>query len=225
MAVAIRASGLGMRTETPFAVVLSRCALAAAAAIFLTGCAQIIARTDATHAVQESVACVKTIRDSADGQIVYARLWRGDGSDTANKLTDLKPLTADERDALVRVHTKLLPCREYVIQHDDRFAAWETPYWTDLYQRSDEIYLKLVSDDIPVGVANRLYIESYDKFRSDVARGHAQAVSEAEIRQQQAANAMLQASATLLASQPRPQVTTTNCSWMGNNLNCVGVKQ
>lgn len=184
-----------MRTKSPLMVVLVQCTSAAACAIILAGCAQIIARTDATHAVQESVACVKTVRDSPEGQVVYARLWRGDGSDTASKLTDLKPLRPDERDALVQVHTKLLPCREFVIQHDDRFAAWETPYWTDLYQRSDEIYLKLVSDDIPVGIANRLFIESYDKFRSDVARGHAQAVSDEEIRQQQAANAMLQASA------------------------------
>ena len=123
-----RAAGLGMGTKSPLMVVLVQCTSAAACAIILAGCAQIIARTDATHAVQESVACVKTVRDSPEGQVVYARLWRGDGSDTASKLTDPKPLTATERDAFVRVHTRLQPCLAYIIEHDNRFAAWEIAF-------------------------------------------------------------------------------------------------
>jgi hypothetical protein len=71
--------------------------------------------------------------------LFIAGLWRDDGSDSSDKLSDSKPLTHDERDALVRVHSQIVQCRQFIIQHDDRFAAWETPYWQDFFQRSDEI--------------------------------------------------------------------------------------
>jgi hypothetical protein len=73
-----------------------------------------------------------------------------------------------------------------------------------------------------VGVANQLTIESIGKFQVDVSKGYADAVRVDEIQRQRAAEAMMQASKQLLASQ---QVTTTNCSWFGNNLNCASGRQ
>jgi hypothetical protein len=107
-----------------------------------------------------------------------------------------------------------------LIAYDNRFAAWETQYLQELYHRSDEIFYKLASGELPVGIANKLSIESAGKFQVDVSKGHAEAVRIEEAQRQRAAEAMLQASAQIAASQPRPQMTTTNCHWLGNMLNC-----
>jgi hypothetical protein len=45
-----------------------------------------------------------------------------------------------------------------------------------LYQRSDAIFYKLASGEIPVGLANKLLIECRGKFQVDVSKGHANAV-------------------------------------------------
>jgi hypothetical protein len=47
--------------------------------------------------------------------------------------------------------------------------------------------LKLISDEITVGLANRLAIESYGKFQVDISKGHADATRIAEAQQQRAA--------------------------------------
>jgi hypothetical protein len=115
------------------------------------------------------------------------------------------------------------PCRQIIIAHDNQYAAWETPYWQDLFQRGDAIFYKLASGEIPVGLANKLSIESGCKFQADVSRGHADAVRSEEAQRQRDAEAMLQAGTQLLASQQR-QVTSTNCSWFGNTLNCTSMR-
>jgi hypothetical protein len=146
------------------------------------------------------------------------RFQRHRSSDTPTKLSDPKPLTKDERDALVRVQSKMQPCRQIIIAHDKSNAAWETPYWQELFQRGDLIFAKLASGD----VANQLSIESVGKFQVDVSKGHADVVRIDEIQRQQAAEAMARAGKEMLASQ---QVTTTNCSWFGNNLDCTSRRQ
>ena len=77
--------------------------------------------------------------------------------------------------------------------------------------------VKLASGEIPVGVANRLIIESAGKFQTDRSKAHANAVQVDEARRQRASEAMLRAGTQLLASQ---NTTTTNCTWFGNTLNC-----
>jgi hypothetical protein len=192
----------------------------------LAGCG-LVAQQQAREATHEAILsagnCIKEARATPEGQIVGARLWLNDGTDTADKLSDPKPLTKDERNAFVIMHNKLLACRQIIIAHDNQYAAWETPYWQDLFQRGDAIFYKLASGEIPVGIANKLTIESAGKFQSDVSRGRADAVRVEEAQRQRAAEAMLQAGTQLLASQQR-QVTTTNCAWMGNNINCTSVR-
>jgi hypothetical protein len=68
-----------------------------------------------------------------------------------------------------------------------------------------------MSGEIPVGLANRLFIESGGKFQVDVSKGRADAVRAEEAQRQRAAEA-------LLASLPK--TTTTNCNWFGNSLSC-----
>jgi hypothetical protein len=116
------------------------------------------------------------------------------------------------------------PCKQIILTHDNNFAAWETPYWQQFFQRSDEIFYKLASGEIPVGIANRLSIESQGKFQTEVSSGHAQAVAVDEARQQRASEAMLQAGTQILAAQSQNRVTTTNCSWIGNMLNCTSIR-
>lgn len=181
------------------------------------------ARLDAQKAVASAASCLKENMASPEGQIVYARLWANNDTDTANKLSDPKPLTKDEQNALVKVHNKAQVCRQIIIAHDNQYAAWETPYWQEFFQRGDAIFYKLASGEIAVGAANKLTIESIGKFQADVSRGHADAVRVEEAQRQQAAEAMVRAGSEIMAAQQR-QVTTTNCSWFGNNLNCTSLR-
>jgi hypothetical protein len=190
--------------------------LGATSLLALTGCAQ-IALKDATTNFQK---CAAENKATPEGRMLALRLWQNDGTDTAAKLSDPKPLTQPERDALVQLHTRGLQCRQILVTYDNRFAAWETPYFQELFQRSDEIFSKLASGEVSVGVANRLNIESVGKFQVDVSKGHAEAVRIEEAQRQRAAEALLQASAQIAASQPRPHMTMTNCHWLGNMLNC-----
>ena len=198
-------------------------AAALALGLALTNCAQVVGQMAAHEAVNKTKACIEEARATPEGQLLSARLWRFDDTDTASKLSDPNPLTKKERDALVLLHNKLQPCRQIVLTHDNTFAAWETPYWQDYFQRSDEIFYKLASGELSVGLANRLAIESNGQFQAALSRGHAQAVAVEEERRQRASEAMLQAGAQILAAQSQSHMTTTNCSWMGNMLNCTSI--
>ena len=197
-----------------------------AVTLALTDCARIVGQLDAQNAVKNAKSCAEEVWGTPEGQLLSARIWLGNETDTASKLSDPNPLTKKEQDALVVVHNRLQPCQQIILAHDNKFAAWETPYWQQYFQRGDEIFYKLASGEIPVGLANRLSIENKGKFQTDVSRGHAQAVSVDEARQQRASEAMLQAATQIIsaASQNQNRVTTTSCSWMGNNLSCSSVQ-
>lgn len=176
----------------------------------------------AQQATQEATACAHEVKTSPEGQMVYARLWAFDDSDIAAKLRDPAPLSKEEQNALVQVHNKNAKCRQIIISHDRRYAAWETQYWQEAFQRSDEIFYRLASGEIPVGLANKLSIESNGKFQLDASRGHANAVRVEEAQRQRAAEALIQASAQIAATS-QPRMTTTNCTWLGNTLNCTSL--
>jgi hypothetical protein len=184
------------------------------AGLVVAGCAQIATQ----ETVKNAKECLQAVKSTEDAQLLRKRLWQFDDTDTAEKLSDPTPLTKPERDAIVRHHNRMVPCREIVINHDNRYAAWETPYWQEFFARGDAVYVKLASGELPVGMANRLSIENQGKFQTDVSRGHADAVRVEEAQRQRAAEALIQASAQISASQPR--MTTTNCNWIGNQLNC-----
>ena len=84
-----------------------------------------------------------------------------------------------------------------------------------------QFFYRLASGELPVGIANKLAIESNGKFQIDASRGHADAVRVEEAQRQRAAEAMMQAGAQIAASQPK--MTTTNCTWLGNTLNCTSI--
>jgi hypothetical protein len=149
------------------------------------------------------------------------RLWQDDGTDTAEKLSDPKPLTPAERDALVLVHNKQVQCRQIIIAHDNIFAAWEAQHWQAFFQRQDQLFYKLASGELPVGVANKLSIDSWDQLRVEGSKGQADEVHFQQTQATQRAAAMAQANAALAANQPR--MTTTNCTWIGNTINCTGM--
>jgi hypothetical protein len=107
-----------------------------------------------------------------------------------------------------------------IISDGSRSAAWELPYWRDYFQRSDAIFNKLASGDLPVGLANKLTIESNGKFQVDISRNHPDAVTVDEAQQQQAAEALMQASAQITAPQPQSRLTSMNCRWITNALSC-----
>jgi hypothetical protein len=196
-----------------------RIALAALAALALHGCAPIAAG----QANTDVEACLTTANASPEAQIIFVRLWANDPSkDNADKLSDPRPLTKEERNALVAYHNRTLHCREIIVAHDTRWAPAELPIWEQYFQRSDAIYLKLASGEIAVGTANRLAIESNGKFQVDHAQGRAEAVRAEDAQRQAAAEAMMRAGATL---SKQPTMTTTDCNWMGSTLSCSSMRQ
>ena len=103
---------------------------------------------------------------------------------------------------------------------DGRSATWELPYWLDYFKRGDAIFNKLASGELPVGLANKLTIESNGKFQADVSRRQPDAVPVDEVQQQQAAEALIQTSAQITAPQPQSRLTSMSCRWVANTLSC-----
>src|SRR5215469_1364210 len=165
-------------------------------------------------------SCLQDVKSSQEGQIVYAKLWASDATDTADKLNDPNPLTPTERDALAQVHNDIISCRQTIISDNSRSEAWKLPYWLDYFHRSDAIFNKLASGELPIGLANKLTIESEGKFQADVSRRHPDAVPGDEVQQQQAAEALVQASAQITAPEPQSRLTALNCRWVANALSC-----
>ena len=76
----------------------------------LAGC-QSVAQSQTQEAREDFAACKNLTFETADGTLLKRRLWVGDGTDSASKLTDPLPLTHAERDALARYAASVLPCR------------------------------------------------------------------------------------------------------------------
>ena len=72
-------------------------------AFALAGCAQISDKIASSDAATVYAKCMADVRAAAESQLISARLWLGDGTDTASKLTDAKPFTPIARDAMTLV--------------------------------------------------------------------------------------------------------------------------
>jgi hypothetical protein len=195
--------------------------IVASAAALALGCA-VVGAVAAAGAADKYKTCIADVKATPEAQMLSHRLWQGDATDTADKLSDPKPLTLAERDALVKIHPLRLQCRQIIIQHDNSFAAWELPYFQTFFARSDQIFTKLASGELPVGPANQLAIQAYDDLQTETSKGHANEVRFQQIQNQRQAEAMAQAGATMAANQPR--MTSTTCTWVGNMMNCSGMR-
>src|SRR6516164_5310431 len=187
----------------------------------LAGCALSATRQTA----KAGSSCLQDVKSSQEGQIVYAKLWASDATDTADKLSDPNPLTPTERDALAQVHNDIISCRQTIISDNSRSEAWKLPYWLDYFKRSDAIFNKLASGELPVGLANKLTIESNGRFQADLSRRHVEAVPVDEAQQQQAAEALMQASAQSASPEVQSRLTSMNCGWVANTLSCAKPSQ
>ena len=67
----------------------------------LAGC-QTVAEGQTQGAREDFGACKNLSFETADGMLLKRRLWVGDGTDSASKLTDPLPLTQAERAAACR---------------------------------------------------------------------------------------------------------------------------
>jgi hypothetical protein len=92
--------------------------------VFLSGCAPVTDQISSIDAAAVYAKCVADVRATPESQLVSARLWLGDGTDGVAKLSDAKPLTPPEREALAQVHDRSAQCRQIVSQ-DKRYAAWQ----------------------------------------------------------------------------------------------------
>jgi hypothetical protein len=177
-------------------------------AFTLSGCT-VLTKITTQQDAKKAKECFADAKATPEAELLYKRLWSFDGTDTADKLADPKPLTPDERNALIQYKARIEPCRKNVVS--------DAPYWQELFLRQDQVVDRLARGEMPVGLANKLSIESNGQFLLASSKDHPDAVSAEEEQRQHAAEAMLQAS----ASQSR--VKKPNCSWAGNNLNCTTV--
>jgi hypothetical protein len=60
-------------------------------AVFVSACAQIATQQTATNVK----TCLAQAMATPDGELVYRRMWRGDGTDNASKLSDPKGCTGE----------------------------------------------------------------------------------------------------------------------------------
>jgi hypothetical protein len=196
----------------------------------LAACTQAMTGQGASQARSQFAKCGAENRVTPEGQRIAQRLWMGDGTDTAAKLLDPYPLTPTERAALVQVHAKASQCRDMFMAHVDKNAAWQSPYLQEYVQRSDEIFNKLATGEIAVGMANKLSIESERKLQADLASGHAydnsqpQGIRTEDAKRERAIEAVLEESRQIAAAETDPRVPTTYCNWLGNTLNCASLR-
>ena len=156
----------------------------------LAGC-QSVAQSQTQEAREDFAACKNLTFETADGTLLKRRLWVGDGSDSALKLTDPLPLTQAERDALGRYTASVLPCRQIVAEHDGTDAAGAMPPSQTFWARTDEIRTKLQAGEIPVGAANRLQMQAWEDFRIAQTQAKSTVANENDPRRQAAATAPL----------------------------------
>jgi hypothetical protein len=152
----------------------------------LAGC-QTVAESQ-TQAAREALAtCKKLTFETPEGTLLKRRLWVGDGTDSASKLTDPLPLTQSERDALARYAASVVPCRQIVAEHDDTYAVRAMPASQAFWTRTDEIRTKLEAGEIAVGAANRLQMQAWEDFRIAQAQAKSTVATESDARRQAAA--------------------------------------
>jgi hypothetical protein len=197
--------------------------LVIAAAAILLGVCGVVGAVSAVAARDNFKKCVAEYRATPEAQILAIRIWQGDGTDNAERLSDPNRLTPVERDALVKGHSKLLQCRQIILSHGKAFAAREFAHWQALFARDDQIYTKLASGELPVGVANKLIIESTGQFQVEQSRGQADETRFRQVQGERRAEAVIQANAVMAVNQPR--MTTTNCTWVGNSINCTDMHE
>ncbi len=209
----------------------SLCLLIGVAAHSLAACSQLATQEAAKQARNQFAKCGADNRATPEGQIIAGRLWMGDGTDSAAKLLDPYPLTPGERAALVQVHSRALRCRQIIMARVDQSAAWQLPYLEEYVRRSDQVFDKLSTSELPVGLANKLSIESDRKLQLDLANGHivdgsghVEGIRTDQAQRERNAEAVLEQSNQIAASQPAPRMPTTYCSWLGDTLNCASLR-
>jgi len=197
----------------------------------LVGCSQLVTEQAAKQAHGQFAKCGAENRATAEGQIIAGRLWMGDGSDSAAKLLDPYPLTPGERAALVQMHARAVQCRQIILAHVDQSAAWQLQYLQQYVQRSDQLFDKLSTGELQVGLANKLSIESDRKLELDLASGpidgsgHPAGVRIEQAKRERNTDALLEQSNQIVASQTPPRLPSTYCGWLGNTLNCASLRQ
>ena len=170
---------------------LNQLTIIGALGLALAGC-QSVADSRTQEAREDFAACKNLTFETADGTLLKRRLWVGDGTDSASKLTDPLPLTQAERDALARYTASVLPCRQIVAEHHGTDAVGAMPASQTFWARTDEIRTKLEAGEIAVGAANRLQMRAWEDFRIAQAQAKSAVADEIDARRQAAATAVLQ---------------------------------
>ena len=193
------------------------------------------------EALKQGTRCTRDLAEAPETAKVYQRLWFGDGNDPIAKLRDPDPLSPDEKATLTQFQNKLVHCRQIMTVGGGESATWEAVLKDQYNQRSDAIYYRLINNDLPVGLANRLTIESAGKLQADIVRDHPNSVPRRDIALQQAAEDMLREAGPFVAAQPPeppppkgklrqakqappPPPAAPNCKWVGNSLDCTTIR-
>lgn len=170
---------------------LNRLTIIGVLGLALGGC-QSLAGSQTPEAREDFAACKNLTFETANGTLLKRRLWVGDGTDSASKLTDPLPLTQAERDALARYTASVLPCRQIVAEHDGTDSVGAMPASQTFWARTDQIRSKLQAGEIAVGVANRLQMQAWEDFRIAQAQAKSAVAEQIDARRQAAATALSQ---------------------------------
>lgn len=189
-----------------------------ALALLLHGCG---GPTLVKQAEDKSDACYQAINASPDSKLLSARLWANDETDTPQKLSDTKPLNEHERAALLRSHQKVKECRKIIQAHNQQYASWAHVLVSEHHARNDMIFLKLISGEAPVGLANRALMEEKNRFMTAFSRG-------ADTQNQIAAAANAESARRMGDAlqqwgrnmQQQNQTVNTQCQWVGSVWSC-----
>jgi hypothetical protein len=111
--------------------------------------------------------------------------------------------------ALIRFSAATKPCRQQIIDYDQKYAAWEMPYMTAMFQNTDVIRMGLEAGELTVGEANKELIEAQGKVMVAHSQGQAQQAAIAAEQNREAAIAV--ADGLAKAGQAYSNAALANC--------------
>lgn len=174
--------------------------------------------TSSASAKDKFQACEDAKQKTPAFQLIKLRLYTGDPI-IYEQVLDQGQLTPEESKALGElIALEDGGCKGILLERIAKRSPARLPAYANWYARRLAIDMKLLSGEIPVGTANRLYIEATRHFEVENAAASADEAARAAAAAQLAASQVLMTQA--LSRQPVNRITTTQCSWIGNLLNC-----
>ncbi|MEP1206077.1 MAG: hypothetical protein ABJL64_20135 [Rhizobiaceae bacterium] len=184
-----------------------------------------------------ALACYESVRRNQNFRKVGSKLYLNTNTaPTLRQMSDSEYPDKEQVEALHQLHQLSQPCRRIEIEAASKVHPLYAGYYANLFSQYDGVTLGLVNRSISWGAANRKLQEinawkiSEEANLRRIIDGELKQDHQAELAQRQrVARALSQWSyqqqalanqRALIATANAPRHTTTNCRWVGRNLNC-----